>query len=878
MDAYERTYGDSLRCVYECQDVESSTEWIALSPGKDSCEDDCIQACGGRANLDPSQDQQRNLFDVPCTRSDHCSTGQFSIYEGVRCEFAEVPENAPRYDDWQAVGGLQPRCVIPPTRRNADLECQEYGGAARGGLCTRLPEGANPQSYELTRPYINDRGEYDVQDVSDHDSISALNAWLDGNEPSGQSYGLCYLYGYQEDVEYEFMEEIPVGIKVGVGAEVGTIAEVEPSSRYVCAVRKMSTCGTVQPDSGMEVPYANLYECVFPDRVGLEDPNRWCFPESQSAELCAGEPGMRCCAYEMGVGCQDDLDCIPPKKCMNIDPATGYGECDFDPVCDPEHPERRCRSASEGEKRNSAICSPPLHVLPGFGGTRCVNPNHACCEDPSTLGVGDACAADMIGVPNPSGADWSNYTCVDNENIPDNQYIQTGRGRELIDWQSQNSYCIPNSVPAGGELTRSIIPDQTTAQGIELGSQIERCSQGKTCCSLSHMLITDYSDYLMNPDRRDGMDVGTPCPGFDPSEDPPMVCYGTASVDDAFAQERGYQDANQFLYALANSGYCQMTPLTPGIYDNTKECAQGLVCCLSSFPGITQDFCSRDADCNSGEVCDVQIHQCMPDEAFEEAQEEAEDNCFQRAVILGDMSALELKQEGHTAEEFSCQTVSSTQADALIRQKQCLRGGCEDEQATAELIQTLGVMKLCCLPGVGIAPPEAALVSERAAEIERGKFTIGLPACIATGNCGLDDIVVTGANFANMLIGLSGSVFLAIFVYAGFLYLTAGTSDRVSKAKKMLVQSTVAMVLILGAFVFVRFIQQSLIAGTVGTSRPTCGQTEDTQGYACIYLNVDPADAKALDQAIKEFGCKRGMCLDDPASHYVCCPVTEEAE
>ena len=83
--------------------------------------------------------------------------------------------------------------------------------------------------------------------------------------------------------------------------------------------------------------------------------------------------------------------------------------------------------------------------------------------------------------------------------------------------------------------------------------------------------------------------------------------------------------------------------------------------------------------------------------------------------------------------------------------------------------------------------------------------------CMRSGNCNLDHIVRTGAAFANFLFGLSGAVFLLTFVYAGFLYLTAGGSaENVKKAQKMLIDASVGMVLIFGASTLLRLVHKSI--------------------------------------------------------------------
>jgi hypothetical protein len=323
--------------------------------------------------------------------------------------------------------------------------------------------------------------------------------------------------------------------------------------------------------------------------------------------------------------------------------------------------------------------------------------------------------------------------------------------------------------------------------------------------------------------------------------------------------------------------------MDPGHYMNNQECAPGYLCCIDSF---NPDWlCNSDEDCSEDDIgeagmrCDLEIGLCVPREVLEESKQLGGDKCYNLAVAGGDKSGQSWivsddpdSDEGFTADDFTCQIVEDKRE---VLSYNCLQKGCDNVESEVPE----GHVLRCCLPGMGVAPTVAAAgegVSGRAADIEKGKYTIGLPACIGTGQCGLDDIIATGANFANLLIGLSGSVFLAIFVYAGFLYLTAGTTDRVGKAKKMLIQSSFAMVLILGAFVFVRFIQQSLIAAATGEEQAECGNTEDTKGSSCVLLPVDASDSDAVSKAIGERGCVPGKCPG--AANYVCCPISPEEE
>ena len=56
-------------------------------------------------------------------------------------------------------------------------------------------------------------------------------------------------------------------------------------------------------------------------------------------------------------------------------------------------------------------------------------------------------------------------------------------------------------------------------------------------------------------------------------------------------------------------------------------------------------------------------------------------------------------------------------------------------------------------------------------------------------------------NAISVILGLLGIVFVVLVVYAGFLYLTsAGAEDNVKKAKKLLTQAIIGLIIIVSAY------------------------------------------------------------------------------
>lgn len=205
---------------------------------------------------------------------------------------------------------------------------------------------------------------------------------------------------------------------------------------------------------------------------------------------------------------------------------------------------------------------------------------------------------------------------------------------------------------------------------------------------------------------------------------------------------------------------------------------------------------------------------------------------------------------GVAREDFSCQDVGDV-SDTVVSGR-CVTGLCP------------GAANIrCCVPGTGGRPGGTEM--DTGEEETPGGVGIPqrliLPACTETGDCDLDDIIQTGVNFANFLFGISGAVFLAIFVYAGILYLTAGGStDRVGKAKRMLVQATIGMLLVVGAGIMVTFVHNAFRGG----AGDRCEQAHE--GFQCTELPEED-----LDEEIRNRGCVRGLCPG--AENNVCCPA-----
>jgi len=84
-----------------------------------------------------------------------------------------------------------------------------------------------------------------------------------------------------------------------------------------------------------------------------------------------------------------------------------------------------------------------------------------------------------------------------------------------------------------------------------------------------------------------------------------------------------------------------------------------------------------------------------------------------------------------------------------------------------------------------------------------------------SGNCGdytLDDFVILAINASRIVLGLVGSLALIMFIYGGVMFLiSGGSSESISKARKILIAATVGLLIVFTSFLIIKF-----VLGTMG--------------------------------------------------------------
>src|SRR3989338_1466684 len=74
-----------------------------------------------------------------------------------------------------------------------------------------------------------------------------------------------------------------------------------------------------------------------------------------------------------------------------------------------------------------------------------------------------------------------------------------------------------------------------------------------------------------------------------------------------------------------------------------------------------------------------------------------------------------------------------------------------------------------------------------------------------------DTIRTTVGTIIRAFLGLLGTIFLVLLVYAGYLWMTAGGNEEdVTKAKKLIFQAIVGLAIVMGAYAITAFVLLNL--------------------------------------------------------------------
>lgn len=85
----------------------------------------------------------------------------------------------------------------------------------------------------------------------------------------------------------------------------------------------------------------------------------------------------------------------------------------------------------------------------------------------------------------------------------------------------------------------------------------------------------------------------------------------------------------------------------------------------------------------------------------------------------------------------------------------------------------------------------------------------GIP-CATEGKCELSDFMKIAINVANWILGITGSLALAFFIYGGVMFLiSAGSPEMVTKAKQIIIGAVIGLVIVFASYTIIRFVFQA---------------------------------------------------------------------
>lgn len=90
-----------------------------------------------------------------------------------------------------------------------------------------------------------------------------------------------------------------------------------------------------------------------------------------------------------------------------------------------------------------------------------------------------------------------------------------------------------------------------------------------------------------------------------------------------------------------------------------------------------------------------------------------------------------------------------------------------------------------------------------------------------SGDYELNDIMRMGLNVVDIILGVVGSLALLMFVYGGIMMLiSAGNSDKVSKAKGIIIAAVIGLGIVFASYLIIEFVMGALGVNWQGNTAP----------------------------------------------------------
>ena len=133
-----------------------------------------------------------------------------------------------------------------------------------------------------------------------------------------------------------------------------------------------------------------------------------------------------------------------------------------------------------------------------------------------------------------------------------------------------------------------------------------------------------------------------------------------------------------------------------------------------------------------------------------------------------------------------------------------------------KIILVISFVILVLLSNFCLAQTESLLNPEP----EEPSTPIGLEkgsTCMESGKCELNDFVRVAINVSKIILGVVGSLALLAFVIGGVMFLiSAGSSERVTQAKQIILGAVIGLVIVFTSFMIIKFVYEAMGLGWEG--------------------------------------------------------------
>ncbi len=112
-------------------------------------------------------------------------------------------------------------------------------------------------------------------------------------------------------------------------------------------------------------------------------------------------------------------------------------------------------------------------------------------------------------------------------------------------------------------------------------------------------------------------------------------------------------------------------------------------------------------------------------------------------------------------------------------------------------------------------------------ELQKAGFASGMTTSTKPSAADAQQLPTILGNLVRTALGLLGVILVLLIIYSGYLWMTAsGNEEQVTKAKKMITNAVIGMVITLAAYAITGFVVNAVLTGT-GTATQTPAETDE---------------------------------------------------